>query len=347
MSRRSIQPEHFDYQVHLFSPPRAFKTRLDNVPAHFPYFFADPALAAAWGRPAWNAHGFKIGIAWTRAIPIRKSTLPVRLRLRISRRSRLNRTARLISLQKGHGIKQLAGSGVRVETLGDDFDAGPNAFIDTAAVMANLDLIVTVDTSIAHLAGALARPVWVALKHIPEWRWMLGSDGSPWNPTMRLFRQRAMGDWEGVFADMAEALKTLMAKKDRNRAGPLLVPAAVGELIDKLTILEIKAERIPDPRKLANVRRELALLSDLKRSRGISGARLDSLTAELKRANPAPSGRSKRRSAKCERMGDFGPDFVALARRVYQENDKRSTLKRDINVLFGSVIIEEKHYVAD
>ena len=88
------------------------------------------------------------------------------------------------------------------------------------------------------------------------------------------------------------------------------------------------------------------MLSDLKRSRGISGAHIDSLTAELKRTNCA-LWEIEEAIRQCERMGDFGPDFVALARRVYQENDKRSTLKRDINVLFGSVIIEEKHYVAD
>ena len=209
--------------------------------------------------------------------------------------------------------------------------------------MANLDLIVTVDTSIAHLAGAMARPVWVALKHMPEWRWMLGRSDSPWYPTMRLFRQRSAGDWEGVFADVADALKTLIAEKIRGSNGALLLPAAVGELIDKLTILEIKAERVPDPGKLCNVRRELALLSDLKRSRGISGTHIDTLTAELKRTN-CTLWEIEDAIRQCERMGDFGPDFVALARRVYQENDRRAALKRDINVLFGSAIVEEKHY---
>ena len=205
--------EHFDYQVHLFSLPRAFKTRLDNVPAHFPYFFADPALAAAWG-DRLGSHGFKIGIAW-QGNPDPKIDIARAARLRISRRSRLFRTAASsVSKRVMASSRSLAPGAGR--TLGHDFDAGPNAFIDTAAVMANLDLIVTVDTSSLIWRGPWRGP-WVALKHIPEWRWMLGSDGSPWYPTMRLFRQRAMGDWEGVFADMAEALKTLMAKKDRNR----------------------------------------------------------------------------------------------------------------------------------
>ena len=336
--------EHFDYQAHLFSLPRAFKTRAESVPAQVPYIFPDPALTAKWaGR--LGGEGFKIGIAWqgnpdpkidiARAAPLASfaplAALP---------------DCRLISLQKGYGVEQIAASGAPVETLGDDFDAGPHAFLDTVAVMANLDLIVTVDTSIAHLAGAMARPVFVALKHMPEWRWMLGRDDSPWYPTMRLFRQRSAGDWEGVFADIAEAVKTLITERASSSTSHLLLPSAVGELIDKLTILEIKAERIPDPRKLANVRRELALLSDLKRSRGISSARLDGLTAELKRANSA-LWEIEDAIRQCERMGDFGPDFVALARRVYQENDKRAVLKRDINVLFGSAIVEEKHYSAE
>jgi ADP-heptose:LPS heptosyltransferase len=95
---------------------------------------------------------------------------------------------------------------MRVERLGDDFDVGPDAFVDTAAAMAALDLVVVCDTSLAHLAGALGRPVWVALKKDAEWRWLRDRDDSPWYPTMRLFRQRRRGDWGAVFAAMAERL---------------------------------------------------------------------------------------------------------------------------------------------
>jgi ADP-heptose:LPS heptosyltransferase len=129
---------------------------------------------------------------------------------------------RLISLQKNHGVEQLAElpPGMKVETLGDDFDAGPDALIDTAAAMEHLDLIVTADTSVAHLAGALARPVWLALKYVPEWRWMLDRRDSPWYPTMRLFRQKTPDDWSTVFEEMtAEAAKlaasTIQSRGDR------------------------------------------------------------------------------------------------------------------------------------
>jgi hypothetical protein len=116
---------------------------------------------------------------------------------------------RLISLQKNAGSEQLQGAdpALRVETLGADFDAGPDAFLDTAAVMQSMDLIVTSDTAIAHLGGALGRPTWVALKAFPEWRWQLEGAQSPWYPSMRLFRQAAPDDWPGVFAAMAAALQ--------------------------------------------------------------------------------------------------------------------------------------------
>jgi len=115
---------------------------------------------------------------------------------------------RLISLQRHDGLEQLGSlpDGLRIETLGDDLDAGPDAFIDTAAAMQNLDLVITSDTSVAHLAGALGRPVWVALQHVPDWRWLLDGEECPWYPTMRLFRQSRRGDWAGVFDRMAAQL---------------------------------------------------------------------------------------------------------------------------------------------
>jgi ADP-heptose:LPS heptosyltransferase len=79
--------------------------------------------------------------------------------------------------------------------------------MDTAAVMQGLDLIITCDTAVAHLAGALARSTWVALKHVPDWRWLLGRTDSPWYPTLRLFRQKNRGDWASVFAEMEGALR--------------------------------------------------------------------------------------------------------------------------------------------
>jgi ADP-heptose:LPS heptosyltransferase len=118
----------------------------------------------------------------------------------------------LVSLQKGAGVEQLGDCTFRdrILDLGSDFDHGPDAFLDTAAVMAGLDLVISSDTSVAHLAGALGRPVWVALSATPDWRWMQGRSDSPWYPTMRLFRQSG-GGWDELVADVAAALAPLAA----------------------------------------------------------------------------------------------------------------------------------------
>ena len=116
---------------------------------------------------------------------------------------------RLISLQKNTGLEQLADApdGMKVESFADQLDTGPDAFIDTAAVMENLDLIITSDTAIPHLAGALGRPTWVALKYAPDWRWLLDRPDSPWYPTMRLFRQDSYNSWPSVFSEIESELR--------------------------------------------------------------------------------------------------------------------------------------------
>ncbi len=97
--------------------------------------------------------------------------------------------------------------------MGDALDNGGDAFIDTAAVISNLDLVITVDTSVAHLAGALAGRVWVVLPFAPDWRWMLRREDSPWYPDMRLFRCPAFGDWDAVFNEVNAALTEAVLRK--------------------------------------------------------------------------------------------------------------------------------------
>jgi hypothetical protein len=117
----------------------------------------------------------------------------------------------LVSLQKGPGSEQLRDVSFRdrVLDLGSDLDHGPDAFLDTAAVMAGLDLVISTDTSIAHLAGALARPAWIALPAAAEWRWLLERSDNPWYPTMRLFRQRRRRNWQSVVAALVAAVTPL------------------------------------------------------------------------------------------------------------------------------------------
>jgi tetratricopeptide (TPR) repeat protein len=200
------EPHVFDYHVALMSLPLAFGTTLGSCPAMVPYLHAEPEKVVKW-RERIGRDGFKIGICWQgnkqaeidtgRSFPVRHFEGITRLP-----------NVRLISLQKNAGVEQLwdLPPGMSVETLGEEFDAGPDAFIDTAAVMECLDLVITPDTAVAHLAGALGRPAWVALKYVPDWRWLIDRSDSPWYPTLRLFRQPEPGDWASVFAKIQTEL---------------------------------------------------------------------------------------------------------------------------------------------
>jgi hypothetical protein len=203
---------HFDVHCPLLSLPRAFGTTAGTIPASIPYLRPDPLRVRKWaGR---LAPGFRIGIAWqgARRIEIdRERSFPLQLFAPLAAIPGVT----LISLQKHAGAEQLDDmpSDMRVQHFGEELDAGPDAFVDTAAVMMSLDLVVTSDTAIAHLAGALGRPVWIALKHMPDWRWMLDRDDTPWYPTARLFRQKRRADWIEVFERIAVEVTRTAANK--------------------------------------------------------------------------------------------------------------------------------------
>jgi hypothetical protein len=210
-------PPDFDLYCPLLSLPRRFKTTLETLPAEVPYLYADPAAVERWRRRI-GEHGFKIGIVW-QGKPGVKIDLGRSFPLAALAPLAGVAGVRLISLQKNFGVEQLAElpEGMVVESLGSDYDAGPGAFLDASAVMMCLDLVVTSDTAIAHLAGALGRPAWVALKAIPDWRWLLSTPRSPWYPSLRLFRQPSPGNWSDLFAEMAAALAQVAPCRDARR----------------------------------------------------------------------------------------------------------------------------------
>jgi tetratricopeptide (TPR) repeat protein len=201
-------PPEFDYHIALLSLPLAFGTEVATIPAKTPYLSADPARTAAL-RDRIGETGFKIGICWQGSYISAVRSLPL---LSFEPLARLP-GVRLISLQKGEGTEQLETlpPGMTVEQLGDGF---PKDFDDTAAAMMGLDLIISCDTSVAHLAGALGRPTWVALRYATDWRWLLDRRESPWYPGMRLFRQPRQGDWAGAFAGIQSELAALLAGKN-------------------------------------------------------------------------------------------------------------------------------------
>ena len=197
-------PPAFDFHIPLASIALAVGMELKTVPVADHYLTAEPERVARW-KEKLGAHGFRIGIAWqgNQTIPGSEGkSFPVAALEGISRLP----DVRLIGLQKNDGAEQLdrLPSGMAVERY--DFDTGPDGFLDTAAIMKNCDLVITADTAPAHLAGALGVPCWVALKHVPDWRWFLGTDDSPWYPSLRLFRQAAANDWASVFGAMESEL---------------------------------------------------------------------------------------------------------------------------------------------
>jgi tetratricopeptide (TPR) repeat protein len=203
----------FDVQCALMSLPARFGTTIETIPTSVPYLAAEVARVAEW-KARIEPRGFKIGIAW-RGASWQGGTAIAARHFPLAAAAALARIpgVRLISLQKGDGTEELRAlpPGLPVETPAG-LDEGPDAFADTAAVMQALDLVVSCDTAIVHVAGALARPCWVALNRLAEWRWLLEGERSPWYPTLRLFRQTTPGDWDGVFAAMAAGLKSVASR---------------------------------------------------------------------------------------------------------------------------------------
>lgn len=205
-----VQP--MDVQCSLLDVADILQINESNIPSHCPYLFPSPQLADYWSREFRRDQGVavptrRIGIAWQgnpdhqadmfRSVPLSSFETLAEIP-----------NVEFISLQSGYGTEQLAKwNGVKpIVPLDAEVDKTSGAFMDTAAIMLQLDLVITSDTSIAHLAGALGVPTWLALNYVPDWRWLLHREDSPWYPSIRLFRQDVLGDWASVFRKMKSAL---------------------------------------------------------------------------------------------------------------------------------------------
>ncbi len=193
----------FDLHCPLMSLPLACGLRLDQLPGPVPYLAADSRATEAWRRRLGAEPGLTVGLAWA-GNPAhgndRQRSLPFE---RLSPLLSLP-GLRFVSLQVGPRAADLAGLPQAAAIL--DVSAELTDFAATAALVQSLDLVIAVDTAIVHLAGALGHPAWVLLAHAPDWRWLKDRSDSPWYPSLRLFRQRQPGDWEGVIAEVAVAL---------------------------------------------------------------------------------------------------------------------------------------------
>lgn len=200
----------FDLQAPMFSLPALCGPPPTGIAAPVPYLRAEPDLVARWaGRVRRDPARLRVGVVWQGNPRYRADA---RRSVGLARLAPLSRVpgVRLFSLQKGPGEEQAGGAPAAIDNLSAELDRGADAFVDTAAALAHMDLVIGSDTSLPHLAGALGRPVWLLLSHVPDWRWGLGGNGTPWYPGMRLFRQPRPGDWDSVIVRVTAELHRLL-----------------------------------------------------------------------------------------------------------------------------------------
>ena len=198
----------FDVHCPLMSLPRLFNTTLQTIPSQKDILLPDPALAQAWRlRLEQQPPGFKVGLVWA-GRPTHKNDRNRSISLSLLAPLATVEGISFYSLQKGEAARQTADppAGMRIIDWTDEL----HDFADTAALIAQLDLIISVDTAVVHLAASMGKPVWMLIPFVPDWRWTLNRDDSPWYPTIRLFRQTAFGDWPGVIGRVVEAARACL-----------------------------------------------------------------------------------------------------------------------------------------
>jgi hypothetical protein len=200
----------FDLHCPLMSLPHAFGTTLDTIPAVTPYLSVAPALAADWQERLVGLDGLRIGLVWADGQQLNVPTADVvdrRRSIALKALAPLGEVSGVsfVSLQRDGPAPQAAdpSHGLMLH----DFTSELRDFADTAALIVNLDLIISVDAAVAHLAGALGKPVWLLNRFDTHWRWLLNRDDSPWYPTLRQFRQPRPGDWDSAVRAARDALQ--------------------------------------------------------------------------------------------------------------------------------------------
>ena len=211
---KGASPPRFDVHAPIMSLPLAFGTTEQTIPAEIPYLRAEPEKIAVWARRLGPRTRPRVGLVWSGGVVAGRAefdrrNMPLRMLAPLA-----TTDVDFVSLQKGEAAERELAQAVAAGWNGPamvDPAADLHDFSDTAALIETLDLVITVDTSTAHLAGALGKPVWILNRFDNCWRWLRRRTDSPWYPTARLFRQRTFGDWSGVAHDVVEALETFQA----------------------------------------------------------------------------------------------------------------------------------------
>jgi hypothetical protein len=211
----------FDLHCPFGSLPRAFATTLDTIPNAVPYLPVAPHAAEQWNTRLGTKENLRIGIVWSGDGPQENAGTSIGLAAFLEL---TNADATFIRAQRDISAADanLLHERQEIQSFGDAL----SDFSEAAALMSRLDLLITVDSSMAHLAGALGKPAWVLLRHTPDWRWLIDREDSPWYPTARLFRQNANGDWNAVMERVVTELQKFV---ERDGASPPLAPEFLTE----------------------------------------------------------------------------------------------------------------------
>lgn len=342
-----------DYHVFMLSLPYLCQTRFETIPNRVPYLSADTQLSQEMQQRLCGITDMKVGLCWFGSS---KYKYDAERSLQLTSLQALNTLTgvRYFNLQRDARLSFLHLFHEQAHDFGHEIDAHTSAFQETAALIVNLDLVITCDTAIGHLAGALGKPVWLLQPFVADWRWMNEGETTPWYPHTRLFRQNSTRSWEAVIARVCTELQSASDQHRLNSStnlsttpvsatSILSIPISLGEFFDKISILEIKRQRISDTQKLKSINSELNQLAACVPQELSDHQELTSLRRNLKQINEE-LWEIEDQLRQIETTDRFDETFIELARSVYKKNDLRAQLKYTINTLTNSTLREEKSY---
>jgi len=357
--REQLPP--FDYHIALMSIPMVVNTTLETVPNEIPYLNAKEELTKLWKEKLSSDKKFKVGICWQgnkqyRTVFLKKEVASKAMRLETFEPIASVPGVSVYSLQKINGVEQLEdiSKTMEIHTFGPDLDEASGRFMDTAAIMKNLDLVITVDTSIGHLAAGLGAEVWVLLPYPADWRWMLDRDDTPWYPNMRLFRQPERGDWDSVLTRVVQELQEKVEAYNREqhvsdlkkKRNPSLfdryahrndirvtaqeeLPTELSNIVDTMTQRSLAIQDTRDPNHRRGLIHDHKVLQERYQPYMQSSEELKALTQQLLLINKRLWELDKELAA--GRSSIFEESFMNLVTEIYKIQALKKMVLNQIN----------------
>ena len=338
-------PTQFDYYASLMSLPRILDTWEDTIPDELPYLYADEKLVAHWKEKLSADKNFKIGVCW-QGNPNYSTPF---LRAAVAAKSVSARTfaplgvlpgVSVYSLQKMTGTDQLADLPKQfdLKTFDGDFDQSNGRFMDTAAVMKNLDLVITVDTSIAHISAGLGTRTWVLLPNPADWRWMLDRTDSPWYPGVHLFRQKTVGKWDDVIHAIIQKLAQELMVQQQNSApknpAQQMQSVPFEQLIDAGIMIELDLANTQDETRKGQLQEKLTQIEEYFHTVELSSERMNQMLQELRTLNTSLYGHIHAIKGMEQNISPLNRTFMQHVSTIALLNNMRTRLKEEIKTLY-------------